>query len=447
MTVAIAETDVSIFQDLLPATYVAQELSIDAELRLRASQFIGSVVSGEAVNVESLPSEGRIATLHEAISRANEGDKEARRMVETNVGTDVIERTIKTGHVMKKVPLGITSGGKLLQHGQAMDSIQANSLQYASNHPIMRARTEAEVRNMFRIEQYAQEGWFDNYSLLVISRAENLPDQGFFTDTMSCSLQLIDQDGTGLSLESAFVAGIAAAGQKAHDAETTVKLGAALGADYQGLTPAEIIDRPILIRKDLIRNGVIDVVKMWDIISGTFFGENRPPEDYISYRAMCHEREKLFGPKVQQITQELISAAPQIHSPVEASRLLNDLSGHHMVEQAIKDKTIDSRVFGWEAARYIDDARQAIARGDVMAIEELTHKAMQTERSSSCPSGMMDSKIGETTVATANEDDDCVFTSRQCPVCKTKNVRTVVQKLASSGRKRISGSCGCVKVA
>ncbi len=431
----------------LPKTRVASEMEVDSEVRLRAGTFIGQVAANQATSIEALPVESPIENLKQGIDRAYyEGDKEAEHMVEINVRTDVIERTIKTGHVMEKVPLNITAEGKVVQHGQIMDSIQANSLRFASNHPIMRARTEAETRNAFRIEQYFKDGLFENYSMLVVSRAENLPEQGFFTETMSCSLQLIGKSEGALALESAFVAGIAAEGEVPHDEATAAKLGQALGADYVGLSPAEIIDIPILIRNDLIPNGVIDIVKLWDGISGTFFGEDRPSQNYQDYLDMCREREALFEPKVKKITQELISAAPVIHKPIDAVRLLNDLSGFHMVDQAIMDHSIDSRVFGLEAARYIEASRQAIARGDLEALEENRSKAKQTENSNSCPSGMSESKIGNDT---SNEDDDadCDFVSKECPLCQKKNVRTKVQKLSSSGRKRISGSCGCVKIA
>lgn len=48
--------------------------------------------------------------------------------------------------------------------------------------------------------------------------------------------------------------------------------------------------------------------------------------------------------------------------------------------------------------------------------------------------------------STEDEDGDCDFISKECPMCHTKNVRTIVKKL-HSGKKRIEGKCGCVKTA
>lgn len=44
----------------------------------------------------------------------------------------------------------------------------------------------------------------------------------------------------------------------------------------------------------------------------------------------------------------------------------------------------------------------------------------------------------------SNEDGDCDFTSKQCPKCNERNVRTIVRK--RNGKKHISGSCGCTAV-
>ena len=41
----------------------------------------------------------RIESLHDAIQKAAEGNPEARRLVESNVRTDIMERTRKAGHV------------------------------------------------------------------------------------------------------------------------------------------------------------------------------------------------------------------------------------------------------------------------------------------------------------------------------------------------------------
>lgn len=442
MAVAATLERTNIEYDLLAIN--VRELEPDTEARQRAARLIGAAALGTAAGTVELSSiERPIESLRDAIQAAAEGDPVGRRMVETNVATDVIERTIKTGHVMRKTPLVMTREGKIMQHGQTMDSIQANSLRFAAEHPIMRARTEAEVRNTFSIEQLWAQSMFDTHSFVVFSRAEDLPEAGFFTDTMSVSIQVTSKQDSGLALETAFVSGVTALGGRRHDAETIVQLGQTLGVNFAGKSPAEIIDTPLLIPNELIKHGVIDLVQMYDAAAGgTFFGEKRSVQNYQEYHALCYKREASFAPQVQSITNELVGAAALMREPMDAVRLLHDLSELHMVDRAIVDTSIESRVFGREASYHIEQARAAYEIGDTELVSQSRERAIATANSASCPSSIKtaeDKKGGDSA--------DCDFISKKCPMCNASNVKTKVRSLKISGRKRISGSCGCVKIA
>lgn len=438
------EADFESLKFEVPEALVVPEMLIDLPIRERAAQFIGSVALNSCQSAELSAAAPAIESLHEAIQLAAAGDRTARSLVETNVRTDVIERTTKTGHVSSPVPLTVTAEGRIVQFGQTAQSIQANSLRYAAEHPIMRERIEAETRNAFRIEELHRAGFFEDYSFVVISRAEDLPEAGFFTDTMSCALQLTAKRGDGLITESAFVAGIAAPGELQHDAATVVKLGARLGADLSGKTPAEIIDTPLLVHSSLLPNGAIDLVKMYDeAAGGTFFGEARPAQDYLEYLKLCRRRELSFEPKVRQIVAELLAEAGSIASPVQATDRLHHLSEKHMVEQAVADTSIDPRVFGSAAASHIEIARLAAVCGDYEARDKAMQQAQATARSSSCPAAgrMVGSPDNNETAATnqPEADEDCDFISKKCPLCGEKNVKTKVTKT------HIIGACGCRK--
>lgn len=416
------------------------EMASDELVRQRTAKFIGAALVGAGGLAEVCPIEAPIESLHDAMRLAAEGDLTGRQMVETNVGTDVIERTIKTGHVMNKTPLIISPDGKLLQHGQTMDSIQANSLRLAANHPVMRSRTEAEARNAFRIEQAYRQSQFEDYSFVVLSRAENLPEFGFFTETMSVSIQVTSQHGDGLALESAFVSGIASDGEQPHDAATIARLGQLLGVDFANKTPAELIDTPLMVHNSLLPNGAIDLVQMYDqAAGGTFFGENRLVQDYQDYLAYCHQREQAFAPQVAQITDELIALTDQVDSRLTAVRLLHDISEKHMVRQAIADRSIDARVFGQVSSGFIEQARRALETGDFEAVRDYAASAEATAESSSCPSA-----TGKE--AAADDNGDCEFISKKCPLCDARNVKTTVKKIGRR-TKRIKGSCGCSTIA
>ena len=424
----------------LPEVLVVPDMLTDQQTRLRAARFIGAAILAAQEMAEFSTVQSPIESLHEAIQLASSGDEVARALVETNVRTDVIERTIKTGHVMSPVPLVITDEGKIVQHGQSMDSVQANSLRYAADHPVMRARTEAETRNAFRIEELNRAGFFKDYCFVVLSRAENLPEAGFFTDTMSCSLQVTAKQGNGLATESAFVSGIASAGSKQHDEATIVKLGAKMGKDLVGMIPAEIIDTPFLVRKDLMSNGAIDIVKLYDdCAGGMFFGEAAEQQDYLHYLLKCQQREQTFVPKVAMIRDELIRDAKNISSPVGAIDKLHELSEKHMVEKAIVDRSINPLVFGIIAAPHIVQARIATDRGDWADRDNYLQKAKDTASSSSCPGKLkkLNGLDADAELETDASDEDCEYVSKECPVCHKKNVKTRKTKTD------ISGDCGC----
>jgi len=138
-----------------PLVVVVPEMEADKLVRARAARFIGACVTGQYVeraSVETKTTVLQIESLYEAIHMAAEGDPTARQMIETNARTDVVERTIKAGHVIT-VDLNVDQTGKIQQHGQSMESVQANSLRLASRNRQMRERTEAEATNAFRIEQ------------------------------------------------------------------------------------------------------------------------------------------------------------------------------------------------------------------------------------------------------------------------------------------------------
>jgi hypothetical protein len=447
MAAAAAERQTFTFQAIdAPLAEAVPAMPEDLFTRRRAARFIGAcaVSSGTEFTPESFRP---IESLHDAVQLAAEGDPTARKMVETNVRTDVIERTIKTGHVIK-VNLMVNEAGEILQYGQSMESVQANSLRFAADNWQMRERTEAEATNSFRIQDLHRAGLLQDNYFVVLSRAadnmttEDMKKTGFFTETMSCAMQLTTSEGDGLSTESAFVSGVRREGQPRHDAETVVELGRRLGVDLSDKSAAEIIDTPLLVPKSLLPNGAIDLVRLYDeAAGGTFFGEARPRENYMDYREKCLERELTFEPKVATITDELISEAQLIADRVQATRRLHKLSEKHMVEQAAFDDSIDARVFGDEAAGHIHAARAHYRRGDYEQALSSVGRAKETAVSSSCPAGVMAGN-GESEDGQNNKpgsDQDCEFISKKCPMCGEKNVKTKVTK------SRITGSCGCSK--
>src|SRR5690606_1872164 len=196
-----------------------QEMGYESTVQSEAASFIGSVAMNSTTELENSGSNetSRRAdySLKQAIHEAADGNQDAYAMVRQNVQTDVIERTIKKGHVMS-VELEIDDSGVVRQYGQTDSEIHANSLRFASRHPVMIARIKAETRNKYRTREAYISGQLDDYVLVVFSRVpdtsemseDHASEEGFFGDSMSCSIQVTSLCGKNkIQVESAFVAG------------------------------------------------------------------------------------------------------------------------------------------------------------------------------------------------------------------------------------------------
>jgi hypothetical protein len=371
----------------VPLVIPVHELNTEQWAAAEARRFIGNVATNKTVEVGS---EQTTKSLYEAIHLAAEGDVVADKLVTTNAATDVIERTIKVGHIGRPVPLEVKPSGDIMQYGQDYLDVQANSLRIMGSNEVMKARTESETRNAFRKRLINLEGYFDKgYHLVVFSLAEDIPEAGFFTETMTCMIQDTYKDANGLARTPAFVAGVKNEGELPHDKDTIVKVGQALGVDWSNMTSAEIIDHPVLIHESAMPNGITDLVKLWDeCAGGTFFGQEKPKQDYLEYEKQCAVREWTFEPKVKLIKEDLLAEAATITTPEQAIRRLHKISESHMVDKAIEDRSIDPRVFGPTASRYIDVARAQIDQGLYEQASETIDRAKRTAQSNSCPSAV-----------------------------------------------------------
>jgi hypothetical protein len=378
-----------------PAAFLFSEMPAERMTRESAGRFISQVAVGNEVELKT----SKINSLKEALQLAAEGDPAALAMVETNVSTDFAERALKAGFIRKQgLELEVDEDNNIYQHGQTLESVQANSLLYASNHPAMRCRSEAETRNSFRLKEALSQGLLEDHYFLVASMAaddmckEDMEQANFFTETMSMALQFATVKNGQLVIVPAFVAGKVDEGASRHDHEALALVAQRLGFDWSGKSATEIIDSPVLINKSLMPNGEVDFIELLDTCASEivgkqlFFGQNKPVEDYLAYQDKCYEKELGFKDKIQLITQELIKQAPYLTSEVDACRRLNKISGKHLVDKAIEDPTIDARVFGVEAAGYVMEARYQQQIGNHHQVMVMRQLARRTERSGSCPS-------------------------------------------------------------
>lgn len=447
MAVAAERIRQQIFEPM-PLVLVVPEMAEDQFLRHQANRFIGSVATSHEVSIDLNEDPESIGSTMEAIRMAAAGSKVADKMLDINITTDAVERGIKAGIVLD-VDLEVDSKWDVSQNGQPLKSVHYNGLRYASGNNKMRSRSEAETRNGFRIAQHNKQGRLKDYNFVTFSCAaddmtlEELKDNKFFVETMSCAIQVTSGTDIGLNMESAFVAGVKEGAEERHDIRAIVKLGALFGVDYSGMTAAEILDTPLLIHKSLMPNGAVDLVKLYDqIIGDSFFGQDnkgKPAQDYVEFKAICKQRIATFASRVAAIKKELIGEAGTIKTPLQAIERLDKLSQKHMVIHAVKDVSIDPRVFG-PAAFHIEQARLHEQRGNSELAQAATNRAQSVAKSTSCPSGRQGQQEladAESSAETAKVSDsktgkiNCIKcrkpvnkaevvkpTSWRCPSCK-----------------------------
>ncbi len=381
-------------------TVLAHEVLGERDTVLK--QYIGNVALGVVYGEElQVTNEQPYNSLLDGIKHAKEGEPSAVKMVMANVITDMIERTIKAGYISDRVRMEIGRDGELSQYGQSYLSVQANSLRSSYGHDLMFSRTKAEARNAYRLQELINSGELNDYAFVVFSKAENLPDKGFYTETMSCAIQVstLSTDGNFLETETAFVAGKNAKKNKLDDKAIGAIYKSWVDYDVTEHHPSEIIDLPLLVPKSLIPNGAVDVVKAYDqAAGGTYFGQNVRQGDYLKFRETCRLLDQRYINSARQISAELISAADRLSSPAAAAALLTKLSKEYSVKMAVRDRSIDLRVFGDKSARHIIWARRYDTLGMAKMANEHLSKAQRFDGSVACslPSGVAEVESAET---------------------------------------------------
>ena len=415
----------------LPLVIEAAELQSDELIRRRAARFIGSVLLEESVELENTVRQD--LSLLDALHEARNGNEQARKMVQINAATDVMERTFKAGHVTEVI-LEQDDNGTLFQYGQSMQEVYANSFRYMDPSPQMHKRLEAEALNGHRIQSFANSGQLEDYSFVVFSLApddmttKEAAGEGFFTDSMSGVIQVTTKKGNDITIESAFVAGRQDERSVRHDKSSVVGLLRELGIEYENLSVTEMLSKPLLINNSLIPNGVVDIVERYDRQTDSFFGQQQPTQPYDTYLEVCRQREQSMKSVSDRVAERLIAATSSISSPALASALLNKISEEETLNRALIDMTIDPIVYGKQAAQHINAAREHIAEGNIAQGLESMQSAKKTATSSSCAGNLrlnssesLDSDSASSATCKEVKDGEHV----RCPGCM-KMVRAIV---------------------
>jgi hypothetical protein len=413
---------------------VVPEMPQDQLARQRAKRLISA--SGSAALV------GALSEQHSAINSpdnllaglhlAAKGDVSGIKMVDQNINADFIERSFKAGSITE-VNLQITGEEGLGQYGQSLDSVNGNSLRFVGRTLQMRERLKAEARNKYRQDIAHKMGLLEDNYFVVFScvpdnmTPEELTEENFFVDTMSCAIQATTVDKGTTKLESAFVAGVKEPGGERHDIRTIRYVAKKLGINFGNKSTTEMLDAPLLVPKRLMPNGVVDLVALFDELEETFFGENKLKENYVAHREYWRQRQQNLIPLVKSIRQQLIAERHTFRSPTDATTRLGKLSEQAGVYMAVEDETINSNVFGPEAAGYIEQARLHTALGNMELAQSATRKAIDTAKSSSCPGAYLNNETTEENKKDQDAESSETNTSENEKIC-CPNCREYVSK-------------------
>lgn len=401
---------------VLPASALATE----RWTRTRFRRWLGSLATAEVMlRPEAAEAPGENANLLDAIRAAREGDAEAERLVDINVGSAAAEACFKEGHVTR-ITMQRNEAGVPVQFGQTLPQIHYNSLVLRPDrHEKLQAITKAEALNGHRIEDAARAGTLRNYWMLVPSLVpeDDIPEKdlghkgdGYFLESMTFVLQATTEKGGDIITESAFSAGVEHGEQLTYeerqaqrfDLDAIAELYRKLGQRPRG-SVAEYIQDPLLIPKSMMPNGVVDVLRWLDETADELLGRNvvRTEQQYLDLLRQSEEREKSLGAVKRLVKKALLQQAYELKTPMDAVQRLWDLTRHHTVADAATNLHINPRVFGAPAAVDIMAARAAIHQGDRDRARALVQRAQKTAVITGCGGG---SRAKETKASATDEN-------------------------------------------
>ena len=368
----------------------------------RFSRWLGSLTTEQVIEKPPLPDPE--VTLIDAIERALQGDEEASQLVSINVGSAVSEACFKDRH-FTRIRMQRNEAGQPIQFGQTLPQIHRNSLVLRPDrHSVLQEITKAEALNGHRIEDSARSGQLKDYWLVVPSLVpDNVPEKdlgpegdGYFLSSMTFALQATTEQDGEIITESAFNAGVEPDEHMHFEERQAQRYDiAAFDALYKrlGLEPrasvTDYIREPILISKELMPNGVVDVLRWFDEEADRIRG-NSVKRTEVQYQQLIQtstERERSLQATKARVKQDLLARAGTFTDPMEAVQLLWDLAKQYTVEASLKNVHINPRVFGDAAAAPIIEARRLAQMGDMRQAQQLMQRAQKVAVVSGCGGG------------------------------------------------------------
>jgi hypothetical protein len=354
------------------------EKAASTEFQIWRGKIASSNVRLQLVGSSESISANNDTDILQRIIEARAGSAEASEWLDPNIGSAVSEALFKDRHITEKFA-DLNEDGEIIQSGQPMSSIQANSynLRPKNRHPILKKITDAEALNSFRIKHKLKSGGLRDNVFVAVSLVPNdVPEQqlghkgdGYFLERFTLAIQATSEEEGLVKIESGFMAGVDYDPKdsfqdkmaKRRDFEAVAKVYKYLGLEVP-LTAEEILDSSFTVPKYMIPNGVADLMRLMDIANDQIAGQSisRPAEDYIKIKNESRKKESKLMPVIKQVKAALLSGANGLSTPHEATQLLSELVRKYALEESYTNEDIDPLAFGKQAATYIVQIREQL---------------------------------------------------------------------------------------
>lgn len=348
------------------------------------------------------------------------------------------------------------------QYGYNQRAIFANGAQHAA-HPVERDRRGIETLNEIRIEDGYRKGYTTDYYYVEISRkpaSEEMTEQvatdlGYY-HTARVMMRLTDVDAEGKRItETIAVSGVDENNER-HDDRGVANIYQTLGLAVEEQTPTGILQAAFWVHKDVMPERSAGLARLYDegLGADTFCGVPGKAGDYSSLVEESRIREK----QVEEELDKRVRGLATELTVTDVDKQLKVMAEHakdFAAELCSEHEEYSPAQFGAVAAVHITNTRMFIEQNNYEAARQSLKEAKETSVVSMCGMQFKAAKSGEAPTSSANADpsaesnsegggessssDECDFISKQCPICKKRNVKTTVTKT------HIKGSCGCVK--
>jgi hypothetical protein len=220
---------------------------------------------------------------------------------------------------------------------------------------------------------------------------------GYFLDELTLNIQsTIKTPSNKVKTETGFMAGVEGEEsdsfeellEKRFDFKAVSLLYSWFGKEAPR-TAHEILDSPLYIPKELMPNGVTDVMYWLSAARDEVLERESlsTREEYVAMKLESKRREARLKDVQEKILNDTLRLGALIDEPMQAVHLVWELVREHATEAAFTNYDIDPRVFGRAAAPELVLARYHIENGNQQLADQYKQKAHQLSETSGCGGG------------------------------------------------------------